>query len=90
MTLKEEHRMRVRQSRVLRRILRPNTGEIIVGWRKLHEELRNLFSSPNTIRMINSRRMTWAGYVTCKVEKRKTYRTLVRMPEGIRSLGSSR
>jgi hypothetical protein len=57
------------------------------GWRKLHnEELHNLYSSPSIIRMIKSRRMRWAGHVA-PMEKRNTYRILVRKPEGKRPLG---
>jgi hypothetical protein len=52
-TLKEEHRLRVFESRVLRRILGPKRDEVIGGWRKLHmEELYNLYSSPSTIKII--------------------------------------
>jgi hypothetical protein len=57
-------RLRVFENRALRRIFRPNRDEVTGGWRKLHnEELRNLYSSPSTIRMIKSRRMRWAGHV---------------------------
>jgi hypothetical protein len=48
--------------RVLRRLVGPKRDEVTGGWRKLHnEELHNLYSSPNIIRMIKSRRMIWAG-----------------------------
>jgi hypothetical protein len=60
-------------------------------WRKLHtEELYNLYSSPNVIRMIKSRRMRWAGQVTRMGEKRNTYRILVGKSEGKRPLGRPR
>jgi hypothetical protein len=60
-------------------------------WRKLHnEELHNLYSSPNTIRMINSRRMRREGNVARMGEKRNPYRILVGKPEGKRSLGRPR
>jgi hypothetical protein len=60
LTLREEHRLRVFENRVLRRIFGPKRE----GWRKLHnEELRNLYSSPNVIGMMKSRRMRWAVYV---------------------------
>jgi hypothetical protein len=60
----EEHRLRVFESRVLRRIFGPKRDEVTRDWRKLHnEKLQNLYSSPNTIRMINSRRMRWTGHV---------------------------
>jgi hypothetical protein len=58
LTLRKEHKLRVFENRVLRRIFGLKGYEIIGGWRKLHnEELHNLYSSPNTIRMINSWRM---------------------------------
>jgi hypothetical protein len=60
-------------------------------WRKQHnEELHNLYFSPNIIRMIKSRRIRWAGHVAQMGEKRNTYRTLVRKPEGKRPLGRPR
>jgi hypothetical protein len=63
--LREEHRLRVFEKRVLRRILGPKRDEVTGGWIKLHnEELHNLYSSPSIIRMIKSRRMKWAGHVT--------------------------
>jgi hypothetical protein len=64
LTLREEHRLRVFDNKVLRRIFGPKRGEMTGDWRKLHnEELHNLYSSPNIIKMINSRRMRWAGHV---------------------------
>jgi uncharacterized membrane protein len=63
LTLKDEHRLRVFENRVLRRIFGPKK-ELIGSWRKLHnKELRNLYCSPNIIRMIKSRRMRRAGHV---------------------------
>jgi hypothetical protein len=51
------------ENRVLRRIFGPKKDDVIGDWRKLHnKELHNLYSSPSIIRMINSRRMTWAGH----------------------------
>jgi hypothetical protein len=59
-----EHKLRVFENRVLRRIYRQKRDEIRGAWRKLHNEvLRNLYTSPNIIRMIKSRRMRWAGNV---------------------------
>jgi hypothetical protein len=64
LVLREEHRLRVFENRVLRRIFGPKSDEVTLGWRKLHkEELQNLYSSPNIIRMIKSRRMVWTGHV---------------------------
>jgi hypothetical protein len=60
-------------------------------WRKLHnDELHNLYSSPNIIRMIKSRRMRWAGHVAQMRETRNAYRILVGKPEGKRPLGRPR
>jgi hypothetical protein len=64
LTLREEHKLRVLENRMLRRIFGPKRDEVTGGWRKLHnEELHNLYSSPSIIRMIKSRWMRWAGYV---------------------------
>jgi hypothetical protein len=61
--LRKEHRLRVFENRELRRIFGPKR-EVTGGWRKLHnEELHNLHSSTNIIRMIKSRRMRWTGHV---------------------------
>jgi hypothetical protein len=58
LTLREEHRLRVFENRVLRRIFGPKMDEVTGGWRKLHnEEHHNLYSSPSIIRMIKSRRI---------------------------------
>jgi hypothetical protein len=64
LTLREEHRLRVFKNWILRRLFRPTRDEMTEGWRKLHnEELHNLYSSPNIIRMIRSRRMRCVGHV---------------------------
>jgi hypothetical protein len=64
LTLRENHRLGVFENRVLRRIFGPKRDEVTGEWRKLHnEELRDLHSSPSTIRIIESRRMRWAGNV---------------------------
>jgi hypothetical protein len=75
LTLSEEHRLRVFEDRVLRRIFGPKRDEVTGGWRKLHnEELCDLYSSPSIIRIFKSRRMRWAGHVARMGEKRNTYR----------------
>jgi hypothetical protein len=62
LTLREKHKLRVFENRVLRRIFGPKKVEVKGGWKKLHnEELHNLYSSPSIIRIIKSRRMRWAG-----------------------------
>jgi hypothetical protein len=62
----EEHRLRVFENRVLRRIFGPKRDEVTGEWRKLHnEELHNLYLSSNIIRQITSRRIRWAGHVAC-------------------------
>jgi hypothetical protein len=64
LTLKEEHRLRVFENRVLRRIFGPKRDEMAAEWRKLHnEELHDLYSSPRIIRIIKAKRMRWAGLV---------------------------
>jgi hypothetical protein len=64
LTIREEHRLRVFENRVLRTIFRLKSDEVIGGWRKLHnEEHHNLYCLLNIIRIIKSRRMRWAGHV---------------------------
>jgi hypothetical protein len=71
------------ENRVLRRIFGPKRDEVKGDWGKLHnEEIHNLYSSPNVIRMIKSKRMRWAGHVTRMGETRNAYRILVGKPEG--------
>jgi hypothetical protein len=62
LTLGEEHRLRVFENKVLRRIFGPKRDEDGL-WRKLHNELHSLYSSPNIVRVIKSRRMRWARHV---------------------------
>jgi hypothetical protein len=88
LTLREEHRLRVFENRVLRRIFGSKRDEVTGDWRKLHNEvLRILYSLPSIIRIITSRRMRWAGHVARMGEKRNAYRLLVGKPEGMRPLG---
>jgi len=62
--LREERKLRLFENRVLRRIFGPRSDEIKGEWRRLHnEELNNLYSSPNILRVIKSRRIRWAGHV---------------------------
>jgi hypothetical protein len=62
LTSREEHRLRVFENRVLRRIFGPKRDDVTGDWRKQHnEELHNMYSSPSIIRMIKSRRMRWTG-----------------------------
>jgi hypothetical protein len=70
-TLKEDHRLRVFENRVLRRIFGSKRDEVTGGWMKLHnEELHNLYSSPSIIRVIKPRRMRWAGHAARMGERR--------------------
>jgi hypothetical protein len=88
--LREEHRLRVFENRVLRRIFGPKREEN-GSWRKLHNyELHSPYSSLNTVRVIKSRRMRWAGHVARMEEGRGVYRVLVGKPEGKRPLGRPR
>jgi hypothetical protein len=75
--LGEEHRLRVFEDRVLKRIFEPKRNEVTVGWRKLHnEDHRKFESSSRAIEMIRPR-MTWAGNVARMREKRNAHRSLV-------------
>jgi hypothetical protein len=91
LTLREEHRLRVFENRVLRKIFGQKRDEVTGEWRKLHnEERRDLYSSQSIIRIIKSRRLRWAGHVARMGEKRNAYRLLVGKPEGKRPLGRPR
>jgi hypothetical protein len=87
LTLREEQRLRVFKNGMLRRIFGPKRDKATGEWRTLHnEELNGLYSSPNIIRVIKSRRMRWVGHVAYMGEKRGAYRILVGRPEGRRPL----
>jgi hypothetical protein len=89
LALREEHRLKVFENRVLRKIFGPKRDEVTGEWRKLHnEELHDLYSSPSIFRIIKAR-MRWAGHVARMGEKRNAYR-LVGKPEGRRPLGRPR
>ena len=91
LTLREERRLRMFENRVLRRIFGPKRDEVTREWRKLHnEELNYLYSSPNIVRVIKSRRMRWAGHVAPVGERSDLCRDLVGKPEGKRPLGRPR
>jgi len=91
LALREERNLRVFENMVLRRIFGPRSDEVTGEWRRLHnEELNDLYSAPNIVRVIKSRRMIWAGHVARVGEERGVYRVLVGMPEGKRPLGRPR
>jgi len=83
--------LRVFENVVLRRIFGPRRDEVTKEWRRLHnEELNDLYSSLNFVRVIKSRRMRWPGHVARMGEERGLYRVLVGKPEGRRPLGRPR
>jgi hypothetical protein len=78
-------RLRVFENRMLRRVFGPKRDEVAGEWRKLHnEELNDLYSLPNIVRVVKSRRMRWAGYVARMGEERGVHRVLV---ENLRERG---
>jgi hypothetical protein len=78
LTLREECRPRVFENRMLRRIFGPKRDEVTGEWRRLHnKEVYALYSSPNIIRVMKSRRLRWAGHVARMGERRDAYRALV-------------
>jgi hypothetical protein len=85
--LRGEHRLSVFENRVLRGIFGCKRDEVTGEWRKLHSgELHNLYSSPDIISQIKSRRMRWAGHVARMGEERDVYGVLVGKPEGKRQV----
>ena len=91
LTLRDERRLRVFENRVLRRVFGPKRDEVTGKWRKLNkEELSDLYSLPNIVRVVKSRRMRWAGHVARMGEGRVVHRVLVGKPEGKRPLGKPR
>ena len=79
------------ENRVLRKVFGPKRDEVTGEWRKLHnEELNDLYSLPNIVRVVKSRRTRWAGHVARMGEDRGVHRVLVGKPEGKRRLGRPR
>ena len=88
LTLREKHRLRVFENKVLRKIFGAKKDEITGEWRKLHNaELHAFYSSPNIVRNLKSRRLRWAEHVARMGQSRNAYRVLVGKPEGKRPLG---
>ncbi|KAJ4448615.1 hypothetical protein ANN_00005 [Periplaneta americana] len=91
LTLREEQRLGVFENKVLRKIFGVKRDEVTGEWRKLHNaELHALYSSPDIIRNIKSRRLRWAEHIARMGESRNAYRVLVGRPEGKRPLGRRR
>ena len=87
LTLREERRLRVFENRVLRRVSGPKRDEVTGEWRKLHnEELNDLYSLPNIVWVVISRRMRWAGRIAGIGESRDVYKVYFGQPEGKRPL----
>ena len=82
LTLMEERKLRVFENMVLRRIFGPRRDEVMGEWRRLHnQELNDLYTSSNIVRVIKSKRMRWAGHAVSMGEERRAYRVLVGKPE---------
>ena len=91
LTFREEHRLRVFENKVLRKIFGAKRDEITGEWRKLHNaELHALYFSPNIISNLKSRRLRWAGHVARMEQLRNEYRVLVGKPESKGPLGRPR
>jgi len=91
LTLREKSRLWVFENRVFRRLFGPKRDEVTGERRKLHKEaLRDLYTLPNIVRVVKSRRMKWAGHVARMGEGKGVHRVLVGKPEGKRPLGGPR
>ena len=91
LTLREERRLRVFENRVLKKLFGPKRDEETGEWRKLHnEELNDLYSLPNIVRVVKSRQMRWTVHVARMGEDRGVQRVLVGKPEGKRPLGRTK
>jgi len=89
--MRKEHKLRVFENRVLRRMFGAKRDEVTVEWRKINnKELNDLYSSPNIGQVKKSRRMRWTGNVACMRERRSIYSVLVGKAEGKRPLGRPR
>jgi hypothetical protein len=89
--LREERRLRVFKNRTLRRVFEPKRVEMTGEWRKLdNKELNYLYSLPNIVRVVKSKRMRWAVHVARMGEERGVHRVLVGKPKGKRPLGRPR
>jgi len=91
LTSREEHRLRVSENRVLRKIFEPKMDEVTEEWRRAHnEELDDLYCSPNTVRVIESGIIDWAEHAARMGNKRCVYRVLVGRPDGKTTHGRCR
>ena len=90
LTLREERSLKVFENRVLRRIFGSKRDDVTGEWMKLHnEELNDLYSTPNIVRGIKSRRMRWAGHVARMGERRGVYRALLGKLQGKETNGET-
>ena len=90
LTLREEYRLRVFESRIVRRVFGPK-GILNGEWRRLHnEELNSLYRAPNIVRVIKSRRLRWAGHVARMEEGRRALEILTGKPTEKRPSGRPR
>jgi len=91
LTLRDERGLRVFENRVLRKVFGPKRDEVTGEWTKLNnEELNDLYSLPNIVRVVKSKRMRWAGHIARMGEDRGVHRALVGKSEGKRPLGRPR
>ena len=91
LTLREEHRLRIFENRVLRKIFGPKRDEVPGEWSRPHnEDLYEMYSLPSTIRVTKSRRMKWTEDIARMGNRTVVYRVLVRKPDGKRPLGRPR
>jgi hypothetical protein len=79
--------LKVFENRMLRQIFGPKRDAVTGGWRKLHDEFHNLYSSPNIIRMMKSRMMRWMGHIAHVGEMGSVYKIQVGKPKGRIPLG---